>query len=462
MIRSSSHAPGRPRGLVIGLALGAALGVLAFMRVRRRTDARRRRFEETIRARDGRLPRVVILGGGAGGLFCALALKDAPVETVVVDRADRVVYEALLYQVATGRLDDRDVSLPMREALGRVANASLLTAEADGIDLARHEVHLRAHPHSVLYDYLVIATGLEPDYFGHEEWARYARPLKTLEDAEELHRRISTSLEEAREQDGQSRPELSTVVLVGGGPTGVELAGALAEMPTDESSGDGEPSHRVRVVLVEALPRLLPAFSAETAEKVRARLEARGVEIRLGSPVEEIDAEGATVGGERIPSRNVVWAAGMRPTPLGRAAGLPTDDAGRIVTLPDLTVPEHPEVYAIGDGAHVEAGGRALPALAPVALEEAHYVARSLTHAVEGRPAARPFRYVDRGEIATVGRGWGVLEALDGRVKLRGLPAELAWIAGHVFLQVPPGDKMRMLSEYTRASLAARRRPSGS
>jgi NADH:ubiquinone reductase (H+-translocating) len=437
-----------------GAALLGALGVLG-VRVRRRTLARRVETER------GGLPRVVVIGGGAAGLFCSLGLKDAPVETVVIDRVNHYLYEALIYQLATGQLDEDDVSLPLREELRRAPNTTVLMAEVLGIDLERHMVHLRDHPHTVFYDYLVMATGLEPNYFGHEEWARYAPPLKTLADAVDLRDRILSTFEEAeRIGDSGRHPELNTIVLVGGGPTGVEMAGALSEMlrATPREGYKRFDPASVRIVLIEAASRLLPGFSEETAAKVRGKLESMGVEIRLGHAVESIDAEGVVAEGERIASRTIVWTAGMHATPLARATGLPTDSSGRVYVAPDLTAAEHPEVYVIGDAAHVEQDGELLPALAPVALEEARYAARSITRAVAGRTPSRPFRYFDRGEAATVGRGYGAVEALGGRVKLTGVLAKIVWVAAHLFFQVPAGDKTRMLSKWTWASLTPRLR----
>lgn len=438
-------------GLLLATAAAVTVG-----RVRRRVQRERVRSEL-----GGYLPRVVIVGGGAAGLFTALELRDAPVETVLIDRVNHYRYEALLYQVATGQLDEDEVSLPLRDELGSSPNTTVLLGEVDGIDLERREVHLRTQPHSLLYDYLVVATGLEPDYFGHDEWARFAPPLKTLADALRLRDRFLASFEEA-ERSGQpgEHPELRTFVIVGGGPTGVEMAGALAEMvrvtPADEFKRFDP--HLAHIVLLEAGDRLLPTFSGETSRKVRERLEASGIEVRLGQPVESIDAEGVVVSGDRIASRNVVWAAGTRATPIGRVSGLPTDEHGRIVVGPDLAVIGRPEAFAVGDVARFEQGGRALPGIAPVALEEAHYVGKAITRRVAGLAPSRPFRYVDRGTVAAVGRGYGVLEAMNGRIRMTGFTAKLVWIAAHVLFQVPFGDKTRMATTWPWASLRPRLR----
>lgn len=455
---TTSRGASRPRLGRVGIGLLA--GVITLVTVRGLRIRQARRAAERARLAGG-LPRVVVLGGGAGGLFCALALKDAPVETLVIDRVNHYLYEALIYQVATGQLDEEDVSLPLRDALARIPNATVLMAEVNGLDLERHEVHLRDRPHSVLYDYLVIATGLEPNYLGHDDWAEHAMPLKTLADAVTLRDHVLTKLEEAElSDDPAAHPELSTFVLVGGGPTGVEMAASLVEMLQATTTRDFKrfDPRRARVTLLEAGPRLLPTFTPEVSQKVRARLEALGVEILVNHPVESIDADGVIVEGKRIASKSVVWTAGMRATPIGGLARVAMDREGRILVGPDLTVPGHPEVFAIGDVAHAEQNGAPLPGLSPVALEEAEYAARAIMRAVGGRPTGRPFRYVDRGTLATVGRDYGVWEALRGRVRMTGLPAKLVWVVAHFLLQVPAGDRARMLGKWTFGSLTTRLR----
>jgi NADH:ubiquinone reductase (H+-translocating) len=453
--------PARRRSRAAGgaaIAGGVLLGALAVIGLRR---ARRRSVRQRVEARRGGLPRVVILGGGTGGLFCALALAEAPVETVVIDRVNHFLYEALIYQVATGRLDEGDVTLPLRDEMERVPNASVMLADVVGIDLGRHEVYLRDAPHTVLYDYLVVATGLEPHYFGHDDWARHAPALKTLADALDLRDRVLADIETAeRLGDRGTHPELTTFVLVGGGPTGVELAAALSEMfgALDPREFDRFDPASVRIVLVEAAPRVLPTFSAEISERACRRLEEMGVAIRVGRAVETIDAEGVIVGGERIASRNVVWTAGFRATPLGRLAGTPTDSLGRLKVEADLTLPGHPDAYAVGDIARVEQDGRPLPALAPVAIDEGRFAARSIARKAAGRASAERFRYVDLGEVASVGRTYGVWEAFGSRVKLTGPAAKVVWSVAHLLLQVPKGDKARMFSKWTWSSFVPRMR----
>jgi NADH dehydrogenase len=393
----------------------------------------------------------VIIGGGLGGLFCAMTLRDAEVDVVVVDRANHYLYQALIYQVATAELDAGEVSMPIRERLGRQKNTYVVMAEVTCVDTELKQVRL-SDDRALDYDFLVIATGLEVNYFGHDEWQPFAPTLKTLRDAVDLRERILSSFEHAEAlRDPSCCPELTTFVLVGAGPTGVELAGALAEMVRDTLPREFkrfDPT-TTRIILAEAGDRVLPSFSPEISAKVLAKLRKMGVEVRLNSPVDLIDAKGAVVAGERIASDNVIWTAGVRATPTGEAAGLEIDAMGRVVVGPDLTAPGHPDIYAIGDVAHIDREGGSLPAVAQVAVQTAKYVGHSIIDRVESKPAQPPFSYYDKGYLATVGRNYAVLETANGRVKLAGYLAKMIWAFIHLLYQMPNQDKTTMFVTWT-------------
>jgi NADH:ubiquinone reductase (H+-translocating) len=381
----------------------------------------------------GRAPRVVIVGGGFAGLAAARGLRRAPVRVTLVDRRNHHVFQPLLYQVATAALSPADVSAPIRGILRRQANLEVRMAEVVDVDLRARAVVL-AGGDRLEYDFLVIATGATHAYFGHPEWAPLAPGLKTIEDATDIRRRFLLAFEAAeREDDPEARRALLTFVVVGAGPTGVELAGAMAEIARHSIVRDFrriDPA-TARIVLVEGGPRVLPAYAPSLAAYAERALGRIGVEVRTGAVVTRVDPEGVEIGGERIATRNVVWAAGVTASPLGARLGAPLDRAGRVRVAPDLTVPGHPEVYVTGDLAGLDgADGRPLPGVAPVANQQGRHAARNVRLALQGRPL-RPFRYVDRGSMATIGRNAAVLEA--GRLKMKGLPAWLAWLFVHIF-----------------------------
>jgi NADH:ubiquinone reductase (H+-translocating) len=381
----------------------------------------------------GRAPRVVIVGGGFAGLAAARGLRRAPVRVTLVDRRNHHVFQPLLYQVATAALSPADVSAPIRGILRRQANLEVRMAEVVDVDLRARAVVL-AGGDRLEYDFLVIATGATHAYFGHPEWAPLAPGLKTIEDATDIRRRFLLAFEAAeREDDPEARRALLTFVVVGAGPTGVELAGAMAEIARHSIVRDFrriDPA-TARIVLVEGGPRVLPAYAPSLAAYAERALGRIGVEVRTGAVVTRVDPEGVEIGGERIATRNVVWAAGVTASPLGARLGAPLDRAGRVRVAPDLTVPGHPEVYVTGDLAGLDgADGRPLPGVAPVANQQGRHAARNVRLALQERPP-RPFRYVDRGSMATIGRNAAVLEA--GRLKMKGLPAWLAWLFVHIF-----------------------------
>ena len=378
--------------------------------------------------------RTVIIGGGFGGLYAARALRRAPVEITLLDRRNYHLFQPLLYQVATAALNPSDIAAPIRRVFRRQHNCRVILAEATAVDVARKCVVLVDG--MLPYDFLIIATGATHSYFGHDEYARLAPGLKSIEDALEMRRRVLLAFEAAeREPDPGMRRAWLTFVVVGAGPTGVELAGALAEIARHALARDFrafDPS-AARVVLVEGLPRVLNAFPEELSAKAVTQLERLGVEVRTDTMVTAIDAEGVTFKTERLDARTVLWAAGVAASPLARSLGVPLDRAGRVKVERDLTIPGHPEVFVIGDLASLEQDGQLVPGLAAAAVQEGPHAARNIVQAIAGQPL-EPFRYVDKGILATIGRAAAV--ASFGRVKLSGLVAWLTWLFVHIFLLI--------------------------
>ena len=399
----------------------------------------RRRFPEL----DGKpafslagLPRVVIVGAGFGGLTCAVALARSRVAVTIIDRANYHLFQPLLYQVATASLSPADIAAPIRPLVRDAFNTQVRFGTVTGIDPASRCVLLGEQV--VPYDYLVLASGATHSYFGRDDWQPYAPGLKRVEDATEVRRRLLTAFERAESaEDEQERRALLTFLIVGGGPTGVELAGAIAElarfgMAKEFRSFDPAST---RVILVQSAPRLLPTFPESLAAHARDSLERLGVEVRLGSRVELIDGQGVEVSGERIAARTVLWAAGVVASPAARWLGAPADSAGRVKVEPDLTVAGMPGVYAIGDTAASQAwNGQPVPGLAPAAKQGGSYVARHIRARVDGTAVPAPFAYHHLGSLATIGRKSAVVDF--GRVKLWGAPAWWLWGLVHVGLLV--------------------------
>jgi len=380
-------------------------------------------------------PEVVIVGGGFGGLYAARALKGAPVHATLVDRRNHHLFQPLLYQVATAGLNPADIAAPIRSVFRGWPNVSVVLAEAIAVDLSARTLILADGRLS--YDYLVLATGATHSYFGHDEWARLAPGLKSIEDALDIRRRVLLAYEMAeRERDVERRREWMTFVIIGGGPTGVELAGALAEISRQALSREFQhiDPTQARIILIEGEPRVLPPYPPGLSAKARTQLERLGVEVRTGVRVTGIDAEGVMVGEERILARTVIWAAGVAASPLARTLGAPLDRAGRVLVTPKLTLPGHDEVFVIGDLAAVAQDGQAVPGVAPAAIQMGRHVGRSIRRAVAGQPL-EPFRYWDKGSFATIGRGKAVGETFGG-LKLSGFPAWIAWLAIHIFFLI--------------------------
>jgi NADH dehydrogenase len=383
--------------------------------------------------------RVVIVGGGFGGLSAALRLGRTPVEVTLVDRCNYHLFQPLLYQVATGTLSPANIASPLRNILKRHKNTRVLLAEATGIDAANRRVILSDG--SIEYDTLIVSTGSSHQYFGHDDWEEFARGLKTVEDATDMRRRILLAFETAeRETDPEKLRAYMTFVIVGGGPTGAELAGALAEIARDTLRRDFrniDPS-QARIILVEGTDRVLPVYPPKLSEAARKMIERLGVIVRTGAMVTDVKKESVTVReGDRtetIPTRTVLWAAGVLGSPLGRIVaqetGATIDKAGRVSVEPDLTVAGHPEIYVIGDLANfVHQTGKPLPGVAQPAIQEGRYVAEAIARRLRGEKS-RPFHYFDKGNLATIGRGAAVADL--NWLQISGFPAWLLWIFVHL------------------------------
>src|SRR5512135_3276953 len=351
--------------------------------------------------KDGLLPRVVIVGGGFAGLAAARELAAAPVRLTVIDRRNHHLFQPLLYQVATAALNPSDIASPIRRILRGQENVEVVLAEATAVDVAARAVVLADG--SVPYDYLIVATGATHSYFGHDDWARFAPGLKTIEDALDIRRRVLFAFEAAeREPDPDRRRAWLTFVIVGAGPTGVEMAGALREIARHALARDFrhiDPT-QARVILLEGAPRVLPVYVESLSEQARRQLAGLGVEVRTGQMVTAIDAEGVGIGPERIAAGTVIWAAGVAASPMARSLGVPLDRAGSVQVEPDLTIPGHGEVAVIGDLASLSQDGHPVPGVAPAAIQEARHAARNVVRMIQGQPRL-PFRYRDKGSLAT-------------------------------------------------------------
>lgn len=386
-------------------------------------------------------PHVVIVGGGFGGLEAAKALRGAKVRVTLIDRRNHHVFQPLLYQVATAALNPANIASPIRRILRGSENIEVLLAEVESIDV-RHKV-VALSDGELPYDYLIVATGATHSYFGHDEWSGDAPGLKSIEDALEIRRRVFLAYEAAeREPDARRRREWLTFVVVGGGPTGVELAGALAEIARHDLIHEFHKFNpaRSRVVLLEAGPRVLPAYAEDLSAKAKQQLERLGVEVQVSTKVVGVDGEGVTTETGPIATRTVLWAAGVQGSPLARTLGVPLDHAGRVVVAPDLTIPGAPEVFVVGDLAAIKQNGKLVPGLAPAAMQGGRHAAKAILATLQGKP--RPlFHYVDKGSLATIGRAAAVAEV--GKVHLSGLIAWLAWCVIHVFFLI--GFRSRVL-----------------
>ncbi|MBP6215795.1 MAG: NAD(P)/FAD-dependent oxidoreductase [Luteimonas sp.] len=381
------------------------------------------------------LPRVVIVGGGFAGLWATRALASAPVRITLVDRGNHHLFQPLLYQVATAGLSAPDIAAPLRHILRTQRNVEVRMATVDRIDVTGKRVEL-ADGHAIDFDTLLLASGATHAYFGHDQWAEHAPGLKTLDDALDLRRKLLLAFERAEAAtDPAERDAWLSFAVVGGGPTGVELAGTLAEIARHTLTGEFrniDPA-QARVRLVEAGPRVLASFPEDLSAKARRQLERLGVEVSTGVPVTDINADGYRLGDTFVPAKTVVWAAGVAASPLGRSLGVPLDRAGRVPVAPDLSVPGHPDVFVAGDLAAVVQDGKPVPGVAPAAKQMGRHVAQAIRARLAGR-AATPFGYKDYGNLATIGRMAAVVDF--GRLKLSGLLAWWFWLIAHVFFLI--------------------------
>jgi NADH dehydrogenase len=413
------------------------------------------------------VPRVVILGGGFGGLSAAKALRRAPVDVLLIDRRNHHVFQPLLYQVATAGLSPGDIASPIRWILRKQRNVRVWLAEVTGVDPDRRLVHL-ADGSIAPYDYLIVATGAAHAYFGHDEWRVYAPGLKTLEDALDIRRRVLVAFERAeREQDPATQRRLLTFVVVGGGPTGVELAGALAEISRHALANDFRDiaPETARIILVEGGPSVLSAYPEPLSAFARTALERLGVAVWTGSLVTRIEPDRVHIGGEVVEAGTILWAAGVAASPVGRSLGVPVDRVGRVVVNGDLTVPGHPELAVVGDlAAFRTADGSLLPGVAQVAIQQAAYAARHIVRRVararhdssgSPEPTPEPFVYRNLGNMATIGRNAAVCDF--GWLRIKGYVAWLMWVFLHIYKLVGFRNRLTVMTQWAFAYVSYQR-----
>jgi NADH dehydrogenase len=397
-------------------------------------------------------PHVVIIGGGFGGLYAARALRNADVRITLIDRHNYHLFQPLLYQVATAALNPSDIAAPIRAVLSRQKNTSVILGEASAIDTARKLVHL-ADGAMIAYDFVIVATGATHSYFAHPEWERNAPGLKTIDDALEIRRRVLLAFEAAeRESDPRAQEALLTFVIVGAGPTGAELAGALSEIARQTMLRDFRrinPSS-ARVILVEGKDRVLPVYPPKLSEKARQQLEHLGVEVITNAVVTSLSDTEVCIGDRTIPTRTVLWAAGVEASPLARSLGVPLDRAGRVLVNDDLTIPGHDDVFVIGDLAAVKYKDGLVPGVAPAAIQEGIHAARSITNKTR-----EPFRYRDKGSLATIGRAAAVADF--GFLKLSGFIAWFAWLAIHIFFLIGFRNRFLVITQWAWAYVTYQR-----
>jgi NADH:ubiquinone reductase (H+-translocating) len=401
-------------------------------------------------------PHVVIIGGGFGGLAAAQALKHAPVRITLLDRRNYHLFQPLLYQVATAGLSPGDIAAPIRWILRHRRNVRVLLAEARAIDPATRTVALDEG--SITYDYLIVATGSSHAYFGHPDWEAVAPGLKSLDDALEIRRRMLLAYEVAeREPDPDARQRLLTFVVIGGGPTGVEMAGAIAEIASHTLTHEFRSISTAtsRVVLIEAGPTILATFPEDLRDAARRSLARLRVEVRESTRVTSVDDRGVVMGDHRLDAGTVIWAAGVAASPLGRTLGVPIDRVGRVLVEPTLHVPGHPELYVIGDLAALnDREGNPLPGVAPVAQQQARHAARNIIRLIEGQPL-RPFQYHDPGTLATIGRAAAIAKL--GRVHLSGVTGWLVWLFVHIMKLVGFRSRLMVLIQWAGAYISYQR-----
>ncbi len=416
-------------------------------------------------------PRIVIIGGGFGGLFATRALARAPLKLVLVDKRNYHLFRPLLYQVATGLLSADQIAASLRSIVSRQRNVEVLQDEVSGIDPVRRLVQLKQH--QLAYDFLIVATGIQYNYFGHEDWRHIAPGLASLDDADLIRGKVLTAFERAEEaaafeKDQAEIRRLLTFVLVGGGTVGVEMAGTLAEMSRMAFRHDFRniDPHSARILLCEAASRILPTFPEALSAKAQAHLEKLGVEVHTDTRVSDVDKDGIVANGTRIQAGTILWGAGVLASPAGRWLGAPMDRSGKIIVNADLSVPRHPEIFAIGDTAHVVAQSRNLlgiksarpmvmPGLAQPAIQEGEYVARLIRRRVEGKSAPPPFRYWDKGDLAIVGRSYALADLR--LVRFAGFLAWIVWAGVHIYSLIGFSNRLFVMLQWAITFLTKRR-----
>jgi NADH dehydrogenase len=418
-------------------------------------------------------PRVVIVGGGFGGLYAARALRSAAVNVTLIDKRNYHLFRPMLYQVATGLLSADEIAGPLRSILSQQTNIDVLLDEVTGINPDQRFVHLQQR--ELPYDFLILATGIKYNYFGHDEWRQFAPGLESLDDADMIRSKILLAFERAEEMasSGQAGTEeiqrLLTFALVGAGTVGVEMASTLAEMSRIALTHDFRhiDPNSARILLYEAGPRILPAYPEDLSTRAQRHLESLGVQVHTSARVTKVDSEGIVVGGERVLAATVLWGAGVVASPAGRWLNVATDKSGKIIVGPDLSVPGHPEVFAIGDTAHVIAPARnllgmksrtpmLLPGVAQPAIQEGKYVANVIRRRVEGRRAPAPFWYWDKGDLAIVGRTYAVADLRVAR--FAGFPAWFIWATVHIYFLIGFANRLFVLLQWGLAFITKRRR----
>jgi NADH dehydrogenase len=408
-----------------------------------------------------RPPLVVIVGGGFGGLAAAKGLKRSAVNVLLIDRSNHHVFQPLLYQIATSVLASGQIASPLRSLLSAQTNTSVMMGSVTGVDARSRQVIVDANDKvglRISYDYLILATGAQHTYFGHDEFAAFAPGLKSLADAESLRSHILEAFEKAEiEDDVERRRALLTFVMVGAGPTGVEVASAIAVMARTSLQRDFrriDPT-TARIVLVDGGPRLLATFSEKLSGAAMRRLATLGVDVRLGVAVQGVDEDGVVMGNERIAAKTVVWTAGVAPSPAGKWLGTEMDLAGRVRIEPDLTVPEHPEIFVIGDTASLDQDGHPLPGVAQVAIQQGRYAANSIARRVAGHAPLSPFRYFDKGSLAVMGRNFAVMQSAG--VELSGFLAWLVWAVIHIQFLAEPSLRFSVLMQWIWTYISGKR-----
>ena len=406
-------------------------------------------------------PRIIIVGGGFGGLAAAKALKNVPAEIILIDRTNHHLFQPLLYQVATSVLAPGQIGFPIRGILQSQKNTTVLQGEVTGVDKDKKCVFVSDADRQdvpLTYDYLILATGATHSYFGRNEFEEFAPGLKSLADAEATRNKILQAFELAEAEEDPSRHrDLLTFVLVGGGPTGVEMAGALAVLvkTTLKSNFRRIDPASARIVLFDMAPRVLGTFSEHLSQAAKQRLENLGVEVRLGHGVDQIDADGVVVAGERIASKTVIWTAGVAPSPAGKWLKVETDRAGRVRIQGDLTVPGHPEIFVVGDTTTLAQDGKPLPGVAQVAIQQGHYAGELIHSRITGSKPPAPFRYFDKGTMAVVGKGFAVLQSW--KIQMSGLVAWMVWAFVHLQFLATSGLRLSVFLQWIWTFLTGQR-----